>query len=111
MMNSIFNEDDRNFKLTTFRRISYLLSKIDIFNDFAFTDISGFNRHLNPSCIEVVFHDVETGHVFVRINLDSLEIDILHDLEKYRELIRSIIYDKLDFTQIERELKIIQVLE
>lgn len=111
MMNPIFNEDDKNFKLLTFRKISFLLSRVDINNDFSFVDSSGFNRQLNPDCIEVVFFDFMEGDIFIRINLQSVEIDVEQSLEKYKKLIRSIIFDKIDFTQISREIKLINLLD
>jgi len=110
-MNQIFDEEDRSkFKLKTFRRISYLLNKINLICDFAFVDDSGYNRNLNPGCKEVVFYDIEIGSIYLKIDLQTLEIDSIQEISKYLDLIRSIIYDKLDITQIEREYKLINII-
>lgn len=111
MMNPIFGEEDKSFKLTTFRKITHLLNKIDLFCDFAFTDESGYNRHLSPSCSDSIFHDIETGNIYVRLNLHTLELDLLQEISKYKDLILSIIYNKIDYKQIEREIKLIQILD
>lgn len=111
MKNPIFGEEDNNFKLTTFRKINHLLNRLDLFCDFGFTDESGYNRHLNPGCIDVFFHHIESGNIYLKINLQTIEIDALQEIEKFKDLIRSIIYDKIDYQQIDREIKLIQILD
>jgi hypothetical protein len=111
MIHSIFNENDKNFKLSTFRKITYLLNKISLFCDFAFTDEDGYNRHLNPGCVDVIFHHIESGDIHLRINIHSLEIESTPEVEKYIDLIKSIIYNKIDYIQIDREIKLISILD
>jgi hypothetical protein len=112
-MNQIFGEEDHNFKLTTFRKITFLINKVlsGLSFDFAFTDDKGYNRNLNPACSEVIFHDVDSGTIYLKIGLQNLEIDSLQELSKYEDLIKRIIYDKLDYQQILREIKLIDLLD
>lgn len=110
-MNKIFDIDDQGFKLKTFRKINFLLNKIlsGIEFDFAFSDEKGYNRNLSPSCSEVIFHNINDGSIYLRINLQTLEIDSLQELLIYIKLIESIIYEKVDYLQISREIKLIKL--